>query len=101
MGLEGRNALSVAILRTQQAQLKLMAPITRALVIIATEDCFRLGESVRTVCMLSIESGPTQQAQDQGEFGAVVNFVFQQLNQCFQFYQCFSDSVGGGKPASF
>lgn len=84
--MEGGNALRVATLRRQQAQLKLTTPINRALIILATEDCFRLGESVRTVCMLSVESGPTQQAQDQGEFGAVVDFVFQQLNQCFQFH---------------
>ena len=89
------------MLRIQQAQLKMTTPITRALISLATEDCFRLGGSVRTVCMLSVESGPTQQAQDQGEFGAVVNFVFQQLNQCFQFYPCFSDSVEGRNPANF
>lgn len=81
MGLEDPNALRVAMLRIQQVQLKRMTPITRALISPTTDGCFRPEEAIGLSCMSGVESGPTQSAQDQREFGARVDFVFQQMTE--------------------
>ncbi len=50
-GPEGVDTLSAAALRIQQAQLKMITPILRAMITLAAEDRFRSGGGVGTIFM--------------------------------------------------